>query len=128
MRHFIYKMVYKKSPKYGFCCYCQVKAKDVLKVVQVLHVFRYRHTNNKMVSNKMVLFDKTVTVLMMAPMMAHSDALSPLETRNPVPKLSSRKVLHTNASPAAVYSFRELPMVEKLTKLFHSMRRKWAIT
>ena len=99
-------MVYKKSPKYGFCCYCHGKATYVLEIV---HVFRYRHTNIKMTSKRMVLhvyvFNKTLKILMMASIMAKSAAQ----------QVSSQKVQHTNVSPAAVFKVRELPMVDKPT-------------
>ena len=109
-------MVHKKSPKYGFCCYCHDKAADVLTIV---HVFRYSHTNIRMISKRMVLhvrvFNKTFKILMMASMMVNSDALSAIQTRKPAQPLSFQKVQHTNVSPAAVCKVRELPMVEKLT-------------
>ena len=109
-------MVHKKSPKYGFCCYCHDKAADVLTNV---YVFRYSHTNIRMISKRMVLqvrvFNKTFKILMMASMMANSDALSAIQTRKPAQPLSFQKVQHTNVSPAAVCKVRELPMVEKLT-------------
>ena len=115
-KSYIFKMVHKKSPKYGFCCYCHGKTADILTIV---HVFRYSHTNIRMISKRMVLhvrvFDKTFKILMMASMMANSDALSAIQTRKPAQPLSFQKVQHTNASPAAVCKVRELPMVEKLT-------------
>ena len=121
----IFKMVYKQSPKYGVCCYCHGNVTDVLKI---FHVFRYRHTNIRMISNRMVLhvyvFNKTLKILMMASMMANSDALYAIETRKPAQQLSSQKVQHTNVSPAADCKVRELPMEEKLTLLFQSIRKK----
>ena len=107
-------MVYKKSPKYGVCCYCHGKATDVLEIV---HVFRYRHKNIRMISKRMVLhvhvFNKTLKILMMASMMANSDAISAIETRKQ--QLPSQKVQHTAVSLAVDCKVRELPMVEKLT-------------
>ena len=40
------------------------------------------------------VFDKTLKILMMASMMANSDALYAIETRKPAQQLSSRKVQH----------------------------------
>ena len=117
-------MVYKQSPKYGVCCYCHGNVTDVLKIV---HVFRYRHTNIRMISEMVLhvyVFNKTLKILMMASMMANSDTLYAIETRKPAQQLSSLKVQHTNVSPAAVCKVRELPMVEKLTLLFQSIRKK----
>ena len=74
-------MVHKKSPKYGVCCYFHVKAAYVLKIV---HVFSYWHTNTRMIPKRMVLhvnvFNKTFKILMMASMMANSDALSTIQS------------------------------------------------
>ena len=88
-------MVYKQSPKYGVCCYCHGNVTDVLKIV---HVFRYMHTNIRMISKRMVLhvyvFDKTLKILMMVSMTANSDALYANETRKPAQQLSSQKVQH----------------------------------
>ena len=108
-------MVCKKSPKYGFCCYCHGNAKDVLKIV---HVFRY--TKIKMISKRMMVlhvhvFNETFYILLMASMMANSDVLSAIETRKPAQQMSSQKVQHTNASPAAVCKISDLPMVVKGT-------------
>ena len=86
---------------YGVCCYCHGNVTGILKIV---HVFRYRHTNIRMISKRMVLhvyvFSKTLKILMMASMMANSDALYAIETRKPVQQLQN--VQHTNVSPAAV--------------------------
>ena len=73
------------------------------------------------------VFNKTFKILMIASMMANSDALSAIQTRKPAQPLSFQKVQQTNVSPAAVCKVREIPMVEKLTKLFQGIRRKKAI-
>ena len=87
--------------------------------MKIVHVFRYWHINIRMIPKRMVLhvnvFNKTFKVLMMASMMANSDALSAIQTRKPAQQLSSQKDQHTNVSPAAVCKVRELPMLEKLT-------------